>query len=446
MLSTWSRSIGCPLLLLWLLAATPARAQVADIPDVRPGGEFEPFVIAVPPFDRVGDAALEQEELLSQVIANDLRLSGYFTNPENRAFAREYHLLDREKGEIQFAEWRRIKVTYLVKGTYELNPETDQLTVSVQLFDVIGGDYIDGQRYRYGVQDLRYLAHIVSNYIFERITGEPGVADTRIAYVRSVDRLGKHKQVCVMDADGWDPTAITPRGELVATPAWGLAGAEIYYTTYRDFNPDLRGVILSTGQSWWISRRAGFNISPAWSEKQQSIVLTMTRDGNSELYTISRDGKNLRRLTFSRAIDAAPSWSRDQTEICFTSDRTGRPQIYVLDVRTLDTRRLSYEGNYNDAAVWSPAGPEERIAYASRIDGKFHIFTIRPDGSGLRQLTSGNHNNEDPTWSPNGLMLAFTSDRSGTKQIYTMLFNGSNVTRLTSGADCKSPAWSPARQ
>jgi TolB protein len=435
------------LLAVWAALAGPARAQV-DIGQVFASGERTVQVIAVPPFElSEGGAPLSDADLFSRVVSNNMALSGFF-GPPNPTFARETHLIDLQRNSINFAEWRRIGVSYLVRGNYQVTG--NQLRATVRAFDVVSGDYIFGREYtEYRVSDARVLAHRIADDVFKQLTGEEGFANTKILFVRQNDPFGRSKQVFMMDADGFGVQALTPEGELTATPAWGAHGTEIYYTTYRDHNPDLAGMILQGRQPWWVSRRTGLNISPAWSEARQLIALTftLTTDNNSELYTIGRDGAGMRRLTNNRAIDSSPCWNRDGSKIVFTSDRTGSPQLYILDVATLDVRRLTYEGNYNDAAVWSPAGPE-LIAYHSRIDGDFQLCTIQPDGQNRRLLTSSG-SNEDPAWAPNGRVLVYThrQTRSSSPQIYTLFAaDGTIVSQLTRGAASQSAAWSPKIQ
>jgi TolB protein len=428
--------------------AGPARAQI-DIGPVYTLGERSVPAIAVPPFELgEGSGPLADAELFSRVISNDLALSGYFGPPRNAQFARETHLLDLQRPMPNFAEWHRIGVSYLVRGIYRVSGT--ELRVTVRAYDVVSANYIFGREYtEYAVADARVLAHRISDDIFRQLTGEEGFANTRILFVRQNDPYGRSKQICLMDADGFGVQALTAEGELTATPAWGANGTEVYYTTYRDHNPDLAGMILQGRQPWWVSRRTGLNISPAWSEARRLIALTftLTTDNTREIYTIARDGTQPRRLTNNRAIDSSPCWNRDGSQIVFQSDRGGSPQLYILDVATLDARRLTYQGNYNDAPVWSPGGPDV-IAFHSRINGNFQICTINPDGTGFRQLTSEG-SNEDPTWAPNGRVLAYTSRRSSSDapRIHTLFAaDGKIIGQLTSGAASQSSAWSPKIQ
>jgi TolB protein len=423
-------------------ATLPASAQV-DIGKVIAGAR-QAIVIAIPPFQPQGGGVQNNPEM-ADVIANDLKLSGVFAPPQNMQFAMETNKLDLAKNTINYAEWLRIGALYLVKGSTTI--EGHDLDVTVKVYDTAGQSYVFGKRYPklYRTDQARELAHQISNDIMERLTGEPGVAGTRILFVRCNDRYGKSKQICVMDADGANNHPLTKEGELVATPCWGMHGTEVYYTTWGDWNPDMRGLILRSGATWWISRRPSLNISPAWSEKQHLIVATLGKDGPSEIYTMNREGKELRRLTTDHSIKSSPCWSPDGSKIAFTSNRTGNPQIHLLDVATLNISRLTYQGNYNDGASWA-CGGAKKIAYSSRVDGVFQIFTINPDGTDCQQITNGSSDSVDPRWAPNGWVMVFASNRSGDYQLYTMFADGSNVQQLTHGAPSQSPDWGPAVQ
>src|SRR5262249_38186142 len=162
----------------------------------------------------------------------------------------------------------RLGASYLVKGSYAISGPN--LNAKVETYDTVSQKYIFGRSYDgYTVENARNMAHRISDDIVQQLTATPGVARTKFVFVREVDPYGKTKQTCVMDADGFNPIAYTDTGELTAAPAWGANGTEIYYTTYRDFNPDLAGIILRTQHKWWVSRRAGFNVSANWSEKNK---------------------------------------------------------------------------------------------------------------------------------------------------------------------------------
>lgn len=419
--------------------------QAPIVGTVNPTGGHSTYTIAIPPFTVKGGQQLATP--MEKIIMNDLVLSGYFNPLKPEQFVVDTHQLDLARNSIQFAEWRRVGALYLLKGEYEV--VGGALVVKFWLYDTAGSaGYIFGRGYdkTYTVNDERKQAHTISDDIIRQVTGEPGIAGTQICYVRNNDAYGKSKQVCVIDADGANAHPIIPGDSLVAAPCWGANGTEIYYTTWREFNPDLEGVLLRSGKRWWISRFVNLNYSPDWSEKQQLIALSLSKDGNPELYTMNRRGLELRRLTNDRAIDGQPCWSPDGSQICFTSDRAAGKQLYILDVRTLETRRLTYnESSDNDGASWAANGTK-KIAFMSLINGTYQVCTINPDGSDFKQLSTGGSRCEDPSWAPNGRVMVFTSNRSGENQLYSMYSDGSNQHQLTSGVPCHSSRWSPAMQ
>ena len=184
--------------------------------------------------------------------------------------------------------------------------------------------------------------------------------------------------------------------------------------------------------------------SPAWSPDGKYIAFSSTRDGNSEIYTINADGSGLKRLTYHPGIDTSPCWSPTSREIAFTSDRTGNPQIYQMDTDGLNVRRLSWQGSYNDSASWSPSRQYSEIAWSSRIErGPFDIVVYNLETQQIRQLTTGRGSNENPSWSPNGLHLLFTSSRTGSNQMFTMNRDGTNQRRITTQGNNTTPRWGP---
>jgi TolB protein len=397
--------------------------------------------IAVPTFDLGGSSAALKENRFHEVIYNDLELTGYFQRGRNQTFIEETHQRDAKSGNVDFPEWKRLDVLFLLAGNYEI--QGDQIEATCILYYVPTGKRIFGKRFSNPLDQWRVLAHRISDEILDFITGNEGIANTKILYVSSLDTRHQVREVWVMDADGENARPLTNDGSLVATPCWGANGTEIYYTSYRNYNPDLYGVFLKGGSPWVISPYPGLNVSPAWSQARQLLALTLGKDGNSELYLMDRNGKSMKRLTFDRSIDASPQWSPSGHDIVFTSDRTGSPQIYIMDADGVSTpRRISFVGsNYCDSAAWSPKG--DKIAFVARQNGVFDIYVCEVDGSNPKRLTQGLSNNEDPFWSPNGQMLTFSSDRTGNSHIWVMGSDGSNPRQLTRRGFNTSPAWSP---
>lgn len=435
------RHVAFALAIAGSAAPVVSPAQDTDLGIAR-AGQLEPSTISIPPFEATGGAAFA-DNVLADTIQRDLVLSGFFRAPANPSFAADVQAMDVRDNTVHYAEWYRAGVSYVVKGKYKV--VNNKIQAEVRAYDTTGGKYIFGKLYSdYPKENPRRLSHYIANDIQKKITGVPGVAHTQMLMIGEAGSNGAGgvaKEVFLMDADGNNRIRLTNDKNLAATPAWGARGTECYFTTYKDYNPDMMGLIFSTNQKWFISRRSGFNISPSWNERSQTIALTLSRDGNSEIYTMDRAGKGMKRLTFSRSIDSSPCWSPDGQQIAFTSDRTGGPQVHIMSAGGENVRRLTHNTNYNDGASWSPRG--DLIAYSSRVNGVFQICVIRPDGTDFRQLTSAPYNCEDPSFAPNGYILAYSSEQTGKKQINTMFIDGRPLAQLTSGSAYYSPAWSP---
>jgi TolB protein len=167
-----------------------------------------------------------------------------------------------------------------------------------------------------------------------------------------------------------------------------------------------------------------------------------TRDGNAEIYVMNVDGSNLRRLTNHPRDDVSPTWSPSGQQIAFVSDRSGRPQVYVMNVDTApDVQRLTLNETEADRPTWSPA-PFNEIAFTARTGSWYDIKVIDMATRQVRQITDGRGSNESPEFSPTGRHLAFTSTRTGNKQIFLIGRDGQGLKQITREGNNQTPAWS----
>ncbi|MFQ5863853.1 MAG: Tol-Pal system beta propeller repeat protein TolB [bacterium] len=369
--------------------------------------------------------------LITEVLSNDLWMSGFFKVNTKWGLPQESSNNSKEGGD------ENSKALAWVAG--EFRYRSNEINVQPHVVDGASGRTIIRKDYRDRFGRERYAVHRIADDIVYRLTGEKGVAESKIAFVHQ-NKAGT-KEIALMDYDGHKAKEITRDKSINLSPAWSPDGSKICYTSYKDGNPNLYVLNLRTNTQSLLSDLQGLNSAPAWSPDGTRIALTLTKDGNAEIYILSVEKKKFRRLTFNRAIDSSPSWSPSGREIAFTSDRSGSPQIYIMDSDGANVRRLTFEGSYNASPDWSPRG--DKIAYVSRTQTGFDIFTIDVTGENMMQLTQNSGSNEDPSWSPNGFALIFSSSRSGSKQIYSMFWDGSDPKRLTSGGTNYSPAWSP---
>ena len=138
--------------------------------------------------------------------------------------------------------------------------------------------------------------------------------------------------------------------------------------------------------------------------------------------------------------------------IAFTSTRDRDVDIHLMGVDSgsvTSITRLTDDAAYDWEPSWSPDG--QRIAFTSitgqREDGNWDIYIMNADGSGITRLTSHPAKDDNPSWSPDGVSIAFTSERDGNEEIYVINADGISVRRLTNNtASNWGPSWSPDGQ
>lgn len=375
-------------------------------------------------------------KLGASILTADLRFTTIFDvmDPGILPFHPASVQLDRERP--LFPGLSALKVQHLAVG--QVSARGREAVVEGRLYDVTTGNMVFGKRYVGDPKFYRLIIHRFADDIMFNLTGEKGVAQTRIAFVSGGGQTAK--ELFVMDYDGAGAMPITGNQSINLSPRWSPDGRLIAYTSYRNGNPDLFVLNFDSGRRDVLSSQRGLNATPAWSPDGQWLVFAMSAGGGTNLFILPKGGGTPRPLTTGPSISVSPSFSPNGRQIVFNSDRGGSPQIYVMDVDGANLRRVTFEGSYNSSPRWSPRG--EKIAFMCRLGGN-QICLINPDGSRQQQLTSQG-NNEDPTWSPDGRHIAFTSTRTGRRDIFGMHADGTEQTRVTNnGRDNYLPDWSP---
>jgi TolB protein len=394
---------------------------------------FQRLTVDLYPFEAesVTEHSVETAALITHVLSNDLWMSGYFqVNIKSGSPESPNDMVDN--GGVGDA-----KALAQIVGQYRL--QGDKITIRPKVIDAASKRPILSNNYSERSDSKRTLIHRISDDIVFQLTGERGIAGSKIVFVQQ--NSNGTKEIASMDYDGHDIQRTTSDKTINISPAWAPDGKKICFTSYQNGEPDVFVLDLRTKQVSLVSNFQGLNSAPDWSPDGRKIALTLSKDGNAEIYLLEIERGKFRRLTFSRAIDSSPTWSPSNREIAFTSDRSGTPQIYVMDSDGLNLRRLTFKGSYNDSSVWSPRG--DKVAFVPRTDSGFDIYTIDVDGLNLMRLTDSSGSNENPSWSPNGYALVFSSTRSGHKELYSMFWDGSDQKQITSSGIHYSPAWSP---
>lgn len=417
-----------------MTVAGQAQAQVIDR-ELRER-VVQKFTIAIggfAPFAMNGD---DLGKLGASVLASDLKFTTVFDVMESGILPFDPTTVRPDQERVSLPGLAALKVQHLAVGY--VSSRGREAVLEGRLFDVATGNMVFGKRYVGDARYYRLIVHRFADDILFNVTGEKGVAQTRIAYVSGVSRTAK--EIFVMDYDGVNPSPLTGNQSINLSPRWSPDARLIAYTSYRNGNPDLFVLNFDSGRRDVVSARPGLNATPAWSPDGQSLALAMSAGGGTNLFLMPKNGGTQRQLTTGPSISVSPSFSPNGRQIVFNSDRGGTPQIYVIDVEGSDLRRLTFQGNYNTSPRWSPRG--EKIVFMCQIAG-YQICLINPDGSGLQQLTSAGRN-EEPAWSPDGRHIAFTSSRTGQRDVFVMHADGSDQRRLTNnGRENYLPDWSP---
>lgn len=310
------------------------------------------------------------------------------------------------------------------------------LSFTVELTDRSSGQSIFRRRYGSSPDGITGVAHVVADDIVFALTGRAGIANTYIAFVAG-EKGNSH--LYRVHIDGSDLLRLTETASIVMSPAWSPDFKRIAYVSYADGNSATYVVETTNLKTIKFASFEGMNATPAWSPDGKKIALTLSKDGNPEIYVLSLDGKTRKRITYYSGIDCSPTWAPNGLEIAFTSDRTGSPQIYVTDAEGLSARRVTEEGSYNTSPAWSPTG--DLIAFVTRVDGGFQICTVDPFGVTTSVLTDTG-SNEDPSWSPDGMHIVFSSTRGGNSSIYIINKDGTAQRRVVEGMrHPRNPAW-----
>ena len=412
-------------------------------------GNLDPLPIAVSPLyvdiesENYQDINVKElGDLISSVIEKNFKSTGLF-NPLNKdAFVQKpdiAHLKPR------FEDWRLITAQALVTGKILI--KDNKLKVEFRLWDLAATQEMVALAFTTTPSNWRRVAHIISDKVYERLTGETGYFDTRIIYVSETGpKTQRVKKLAIMDQDGENTKYLTLGNELVLTPRFNPTNQLVTYMSYFRNLPRVYLLDIETGTQEVVGNFPGMTFAPRFSPDGKKIIMSFAEDGNSDIYTMNLESRLVERITEDSSIDTSPSFSPDGKYICFNSDRSGLQQIYTMKSDGTDAKRISFGNGIYGTPVWSPRG--DLIAFTKMRAGKFYIGVMRSDGTGERLLTE-NYYQEAPSWSPNGRLLVFYretksgKDGSGfTAKLWSIDITGYNERELKTETDASDPSWS----
>ena len=434
--------------LLFLLKTTNSYSLI-EVDITR--GNLNPLPIAVSPLFQDKKSKKEfQKELnlddlgseISKVVENNLKQSGLFNPLSKDAFLQKpdiAHLKPR------FEDWALIKAQALITGKVSI--DNGKLKVEFRLWDVLAGREMLALAFTTVPNNWRRVGHIITDKVYERLTGEKGYFDTRIIYVSEEGlKTQRVKKLAIMDQDGFNTKYLTLGNELVLTPRFNPTNQMVTYLSYFRNLPRVYLLDIETGIQEVVGDFPGMTFAPRFSPDGKKIIMSFAKDGKSDIYIMDLENRIVEQITNHPSIDTSPSYSPDGKYITFNSDRSGYQQIYVMKSDGSNVKRISFGNGLYATPVWSPRG--DLIAFTKLHKGKFYIGVMRTDGKGERLLTE-NFYQEAPSWSPNGRVLIFYRETKTNEKgegfsakLWSIDLTGYNERLVETQTDASDPSWS----
>lgn len=405
-------------------ASTTAFAQlyleIAKAPDQAPK-------IAIVPFTN--------DNGLYPIVETDLNRSGRFTSssknlPANAAI-----------NQIQASDWQAAGIPYVVTG--QIKQTATGFEVHYQLYDVQKQQYILNELLNVPAARIRQAGHMVSDAIYQALTGIPGDFSGRIAYVlRNPATPAERYTLQIADTDGEQPKTVLSSRDPILSPAWTPDAKKIAYVSFETKRPAIYLQDLSTGTREVLTSFRGLNGAPSFSPDGQSMLFTASMNGNPEIYQMDLSTRQVKRMTNDSAIDTEARYTPDGKSFIFTSDRGGSAQIYRYTFADGSVKRLTFKGSFNARGTLSADG--KKIALVHRPSGSSYKVAIQDINTGITNILTPTSLDESPSFSPNGQMVVYATREGNRGLLSIMSTDGRFRMNLPSEqGEVREPAWAP---
>lgn len=376
----------------------------------------------------VGEEASPQR--IASIVQADLERSGQFRGlPANKAHD--------ENDRPDLSAIRQLGADALLTGSVSRLPD-GRFEVRIRLWDTVRGQDLGAMSYTVVTTDLRLVAHRVSDFVYEKLTGDRGIFSTRIAYVT---KAGARYNLWVADSDGENAQSALASPEPIISPSWSPSAKQLAYVSFEARKPVVYVHDVASGKRRLVANFRGSNSAPAWSPDGRTLAVTLSRDGGSQLFLIDAQGGEPRRLTQSAGIDTEPVFSPDGSAIYFVSDRGGSPQIYRMPAQGGPANRVTFNGTYNISPAISPDG--RWLAYISRIGGAFKLHVMDVNSGNATAITD-TVKDERPSFAANSRLIVYATQSEGREALTTTTLDGRIKARLSGQVgDIREPHWGP---
>ena len=374
-----------------------------------------------------------QAQKVGAIVQADLERSGQF-----RGIDASSSTID-EASRPDTSAWRKQGADALVTGSITRLAD-DRFDVRFRAWDTVRGQDLGGQSYAVAAAELRHVAHKIADAVYEKLTGQPGVFSTRIAYVT---RSAGVYNLWVADADGDGAQSALRSTEPIISPSWAPNGNQLAYVSFESRKPVVYVHDVNSGKRRLVANFKGSNSAPSWAPDGKTLALTLSRDGGSQVYLMDANapGAEPRRLAASTSIDTEPTFTADGKMVYFVSDRGGSPQIYRVPLAGGNPERVTFSGTYNISPALSPDG--RWLAYISRVNGAFklHVMDL---ASGQSTAITDTGADENPSFSGNSRLLLYATQQQGKEALMTTTIDGKVKARLSGQTgDLREPDWGP---
>ncbi len=412
--------------------------------------------IAVPDFRGAGDAA-KFMSVFNQTLFGDIQDSGLFKMTSKSLYPL---VVPQQPSDFQqpgpntptrrppwLTDWSSppLSAKYLAFG-YGAS-QNNQIVLSGWLFDVeqanVASAQLMAKRYFGPVDEngARKVAHEFACDIIVKFHSEC-LLGSHIYFVS--DRTGGHKEVWSMDPDGANQKQITHYNSTTITPGISPDGTKLAFTTFAKGNPAIVVFSLETGrQLLFYNQKASLNATPNFTPDGKHILYASSASGYTNIYMADLDGSNLQPVAQTRKVEVEPKANpKNGADIVFSSGRSGPQQIWKMRLDGTNVEMLTTgEGDASNPS-WHPNGEIIAFSWTRGFEpGNFNLFLMDVASRRVDQLTHGAGRNENPNFAPDGRHLVFSSNRNGKMQIFTMLADGTDVKQLTSQGKNEMPIW-----
>jgi TolB protein len=403
----------------------PAQAQlhleIAKAPEEAPK-------IAIIPF--------ANDSSLYPIIENDLNRSGKFSSASQNLPA------TASLNNPNAAAWQSVGVPYVVTGSSKKTAD-GSFEIQYQLYDVQKQQYLLNEVLTVPASRVRSAAHLISDTIYEALTGIKGDFSGRIAYVlRNPATPNERYTLQIADTDGELPRTVLTSRDPILSPTWTPDAKKIAYVSFETKRPAIYMQDLATGQREKLASFRGLNGAPSFSPDGQSMLFTASMHGNPEIYQMNLQTRELQRMTNDSAIDTEARYTPDGKAFIFTSDRGGSAQIYKYDLSTGATKRLTFRGAFNARGTVSADG--KKFALVHRPSGSNYKVAVQDINTGITNILTSTSLDESPSFSPNGQMVVYATREGNRGLLSIMSLDGRFRMNLPSEqGEVREPAWAP---